>query len=541
MELFGTTGQQRRAWLDGALNNALRTYLGPTGIPDRLNALNEIFNPVVGIEQSSVATRNALNSDLEPSQRALEAGRAGLEVLGVVAPAAGVAYRGGVSTADDVARAVEDVYTGFAYGPGGEFMADEFGGAKTPELIAHHNTSAEKLAFADDLGGMPMPSVAISRADAPLTNFGNITLLGGPETFAIPSRQNRVFRGDGYTLRQPRPDLKIDSRELAQEMGNDPRFSHMRGPSWFIDSHTTLEDADNAFKRVELAIDRGLVNPKDYESMDDLMYATRRALLYSDDASDMPGLRQYSPISMELAPEEPFTPSGNRRKGKPYTLENVTARMRKEARHAGAEGANYGVPSFRAHAEPPLRTYRQVSDARSTIAPQSETEQAFESFTNDYYGVLQGVADETGIDNSFAASDSAAAFMNDYAAGRTGDWRGSWADNLSPEYSLAEIDRLIEKSRNLPVGYLEAKPQRAVTLDEFDAAIIPKGDVQSRERLTENGIKRILEYGSGEERVELFKRFPDLMFSVAGAAAMLGLSAEDLQAQAAENNALADY
>lgn len=41
MELFGTTGQERRAWLDrkaGDAFNALSYYLGPTGIPERLGA-----------------------------------------------------------------------------------------------------------------------------------------------------------------------------------------------------------------------------------------------------------------------------------------------------------------------------------------------------------------------------------------------------------------------------------------------------------------------------------------------------------------------
>jgi hypothetical protein len=42
MDLFGTTGQERRAWINNQgdrFANALNYYLGPTGIPDKLNAL----------------------------------------------------------------------------------------------------------------------------------------------------------------------------------------------------------------------------------------------------------------------------------------------------------------------------------------------------------------------------------------------------------------------------------------------------------------------------------------------------------------------
>lgn len=125
MELFGTTGQERRAWLDDTINNALRYYLGPTGIPERLNALNEVFNPVVAIEQSGQAFDRARNAN-SLSDAAINAGQGLLEVAGVAAPAAGVAYRGAGATADDIGRALTDVYAGVS-GPAGQFAADESG------------------------------------------------------------------------------------------------------------------------------------------------------------------------------------------------------------------------------------------------------------------------------------------------------------------------------------------------------------------------------------------------------------------------------
>ena len=42
------------------------------------------------------------------------------------------------------------------------------------EMIVHHNISPEKLARVEKVGGMPVPSVAVSNVENPLTSFGNI-------------------------------------------------------------------------------------------------------------------------------------------------------------------------------------------------------------------------------------------------------------------------------------------------------------------------------------------------------------------------------
>ncbi len=45
------------------------------------------------------------------------------------------------------------------------------------EMIVHHNISPEKLARVEKVGGMPVPSVAVSNVENPLTSFGNISLI----------------------------------------------------------------------------------------------------------------------------------------------------------------------------------------------------------------------------------------------------------------------------------------------------------------------------------------------------------------------------
>lgn len=65
---------------------------------------------------------------------------------------------------------------------------------------------------------MPVPSLAISKADMPLENFGEITLIA-PKEMAAPSAKNPVFGADAYTARFPRIDYQIDTKRKKSLRG----------------------------------------------------------------------------------------------------------------------------------------------------------------------------------------------------------------------------------------------------------------------------------------------------------------------------------
>lgn len=73
-------GLARRRALDEYLNEAADYYLGPTGIPDRLRAVNEFFNPVAAMEDASTAAVRASNPDLPAAERLGAAGESALNV-----------------------------------------------------------------------------------------------------------------------------------------------------------------------------------------------------------------------------------------------------------------------------------------------------------------------------------------------------------------------------------------------------------------------------------------------------------------------------
>ena len=82
-------------------------------------------------------------------------------------------------------------------------------------LVAVHNLSEENFHHADALGALPAPSVAIVRGDIGFDSFGEITLVGGPRTFAPGGEGVRAFNADVYTPRQPRAKYGYSGKEVV--------------------------------------------------------------------------------------------------------------------------------------------------------------------------------------------------------------------------------------------------------------------------------------------------------------------------------------
>ncbi len=110
-------GQRRRQWLDEKINKGLRYYLGPTGISDRLGAMGELLNPVVGIEQAGSHARDLTAPERSVGERLSSGVGAATETLGALLPVAGgrIAAQAGAG-ADDAAKAITDALTGMSAG-----------------------------------------------------------------------------------------------------------------------------------------------------------------------------------------------------------------------------------------------------------------------------------------------------------------------------------------------------------------------------------------------------------------------------------------
>lgn len=103
---------------------------------------------------------------------------------------------------------------------------------ETKNLIAVHNMQSSELMKTLDLGGLPMPSIAIIKAQSGHSEYGDVSLLFNKETIDPKfMRANKVYGGDAWTPTYPtieyKPNKKVEKRisdmyyELASEYGYD--------------------------------------------------------------------------------------------------------------------------------------------------------------------------------------------------------------------------------------------------------------------------------------------------------------------------------
>ena len=100
-------------------------------------------------------------------------------------------------------------------------------------LVALHNLTEEKLLASLNLGGFPMPSIAVTRADIPHENFGEITLVMDRRSVdPKANRKNTVYSADAWTPTFPAIEYEADqkvARRISQRIGElaervDPYF-----------------------------------------------------------------------------------------------------------------------------------------------------------------------------------------------------------------------------------------------------------------------------------------------------------------------------
>lgn len=81
------------------------------------------------------------------------------------------------------------------------------------DLIVTHNISADGIMHADKIGGLPLASVAVAKRSNPLTNFGEVTLIGSRH-YIDPKGVNKaqVFGSDIYSPRYPRISYEYSAK-----------------------------------------------------------------------------------------------------------------------------------------------------------------------------------------------------------------------------------------------------------------------------------------------------------------------------------------
>jgi hypothetical protein len=395
------------------------------------------------------------------------------------------------------------------------------------ELIVQHNLTASNLVKADRLGGLPVPSLAISRAANPMDNFGEITLIA-PKEFANPSAKNPVFRADAYTARFPTIDFEIDQKSAnnLQKFMGDVIEAMPEGQRKFgrlVEDWRNRQYSD--LLRAKFLQERGeLPDPSQFDNQYLFQAAVNKQIdnlssEFSDWNAGLDDRLKDAGVNIKERIFKGFTYSGNRRYAA-ATLDNIVKEMKGGA---GDEGFNYGVGNLRAVATPRFRTLAQVKAARGKLVDGKKMDEIKQQAQDAYVDILERMR---GVNERYSAEDA----LLEFAESKRISTLDRIYDGKMPDELKADIGIFLQKIQELPTEYFELKPQRAVTLDEFRGAIIPKNTPQAaRDVLNKAGITEVYEYSTPEERKALFQRYGKEMFTAAPAGT--GIGAATMQEQ----------
>lgn len=201
-----------------------------------------------------------------------------------------------------------------------------------------------------------------------------------------------------------------------------------------------------------------------------------------------------------------FTPSGNRRSFEALHYEHNLENVIKAMREKGEKGlGGFGGGNIFGAATTEFSSIEEMKQARDRLQmlPEEEYQKMREDFSTRFFEIARSLPNNK---NNWLATDDAANMLVE-AVSRYSTKSGianyirsesqGWA--TYSDYVVDDLVELVQEIRNMPTGYFEAKPLRAVGFDEVTTAIVPDSISQDlRANLEEWGI-RFVEYAAGDE------------------------------------------
>lgn len=402
------------------------------------------------------------------------------------------------------------------------------------DLLFIHNTSPEKLLRQEAMGGLPNPSIAVTQQDIPFTGFGDISLIGRPEAFDPRRRGNPMYSADAYTVRAPSP-VRIANKNAYKQFkddfgayrqyGNLDDVAYSLGdletktrlhPSDFRNVDSFLE-YDNAAK-IKFANDNGIKLPLKEDGSIDYY---RLSDLKSENA-DKYNAWKYEQMDKYFQQDEYFVtnPDYDRYSGranlKPYTAENVSRWMTKQAGANKESTMTFGAGNVRASTAQPIKSLDQARSMKGLLQPSdavAEVKSTADSMLTDLQGALRDYYKyDTGSFRYFDEVGEMIAMSERMGVDRAMKEVGF--ENV-PDSLKKEITDYTDYLRSAPTEYFESKPQRAVQLSDFGGAIVPENTPQGIiDALTNAGV-RVESYADEAGRTAARRNFQDYMFNIA--------------------------
>lgn len=372
---------------------------------------------------------------------------------------------------------------------------------QTRDLLIQHNLTAENLLHAQRMGGIPVPSLAVTKAGSPMEGFGEITLIGSPE-MADPKGYagTRVYGADIYSPRYPSVEFNLDRDALNKVNAILGPFQQDERRAIYGDSFRRVDDitSNRAFKRWAAA-----------------RYGVdETALTWSQLKSSANAMMRE--IGAKERIYQGFTNSGNRRYID-HTLDNVIKILKKELR--GGESFNYGVGSLRAKFTPQFKSLAQVRKEKGRLVDRAAFDAIKKEIDDEFIAISESL--DLSLEQTAEVFEDAPKMGVKRAIERAlRDYKQR--DGEADADDMAMVGEFLVKLRNLPTQYFEAKILRAVDVAEFSAAVVPaSASEEVLKALADRGVTRVAKYDPEVpgDRADKIQQFSDLFFQQSGHAA----------------------
>jgi hypothetical protein len=271
---------------------AIKFLQSPTAVAATEGA---IYTGVDDIARQDAAIGAGVQDEYSPGQTALATGIGAAAGAGIVqgTKAIGRGISNVVNEQENVLR--KNFEEGGSLAGGGTPPKIEPEG----DMIIQHNLSQENLQHADKMGGLPVPSLAITNKGTPLEGFGDITMLGDKD-LAKPTREHKVFGADIYSPRYPTVKHNLTTkaeRDISNELTQFEELTGSKGLDFEnIYNNTALKAKFLTEKGIEVPQIMREVDPvkkEQYEAFADIADKYQLNREYVDDPEFMQRAKQY--------------------------------------------------------------------------------------------------------------------------------------------------------------------------------------------------------------------------------------------------------
>lgn len=204
-----------------------------------------------------------------------------------------------------------------------------------------------------------------------------------------------------------------------------------------------------------------------------------------------------------------YTYSGTRRY-LPHDIDTVVKLLQKDLR--GGENFKYGLGSVRAKYSKQFKSIEQIRNSKNSLMSSED----FDAVKKEVNAELDTLSEALNKYGTFSGSSNVESMLSDAAKlGINRALKENGFENV-PDRLKIDAQNFLNKLKDMPTEYFEAKLIRRVGLGEFTAAVVPKDTpAQALEILKKNGITDIRKYKSGDkdDRIAQIGKLDRVMFS----------------------------